>query len=62
MDKVLRALENSLGQTSEPELRAQLTAAIERLRRRDRARRGDARRRPPAGGAAPRGQASRRSR
>jgi len=48
MDKVVAALETSLARATEPALRAQLTATIERLRR---SSRGDDGRPPPRGGA-----------
>jgi hypothetical protein len=48
MDKVIAALETSLARATEPVLRAQLTATIERLRRSCRPEDG---RRPPRGDA-----------
>jgi len=58
MDKVVAALETSLARTTEPALRAQLEATIERLRR-SKYRKGE--HRPPAGNAkAPRRESTRR--
>ena len=60
MDKVVAALETSHARATEPALRAQLTATIERLRT---SSRGDDGRPPPRGGASretPRREGARR--